>query len=286
MFVSSNLLRDLLPYFKRKLKSIYDENETENIFFLICDYTFGLSKIQVLHDDKRLTESELLFFRDCVNRLSKNEPVQYILGETEFYGLPFKVTPDVLIPRPETEELVDLIIRENKNNPGIEILDVGCGSGCIPVTLKKFLNESEVTAVDVSESAIQIARSNAGLNSVEVKFLREDFFSDSVFELTDFDIIVSNPPYIAESERISMHANVVDYEPSLALFVPDTDPLKFYLRILNFAQKKLKSGGLIYFEINPIYADRLKEISLDMKFSSAQICKDISGKNRYLKIAK
>lgn len=286
MFVASNLLSDLLPYFKRKLKTVYDEDEIENIFFLICDFHFSLSRKRVLSDEKRLTESELLFFRDHVNRLAENEPIQYILGETEFHGLRIKLSRDVLIPRPETEELADLIATENVNQGNIKILDVGCGSGCISLMLKKRLIQSEITGIDVSDGAIKISKQNAELNSLKVNFRMLDLFSPAVFDLEEVDIIVSNPPYIAFSEKSAMHANVASFEPELALFVPDNDPLKFYLRIMDLAKSKLKTGGLIYFEINPMYAEKLVDEATALNFQSVSIILDMSGKKRFLKINK
>lgn len=286
MFVSSNLLRDLLPYFKRKLKSVYEETEIENIFFRITEDTLNLNRRSVLTEDKRLTESELLTFKDYVDRLAVNEPLQYILGEADFFGLKFKVSPAVLIPRPETEELVDLIIRENNSQSQLEILDIGCGSGCIPITLKKKLPQAKVTAIDISPAAIEIAKTNSVNNGAAVTFLEMDVFSDSIFEMQQVDIIVSNPPYIADSERAAMHANVKDHEPKIALFVADEDPLKFYTRIFQFAKSNLKSDGLIYFEINPLYADELIKLAFQHKFSSAILLLDMSGKNRFLKVIK
>jgi release factor glutamine methyltransferase len=286
MFVPSNLLRDLLPYFKRKLKSVCEEEEIESIFFRITEDRLNLTKRIVLTEDKRLTESELLMFKDYVDRLAANEPLQYVLGEADFLGLKFKVSPAVLIPRPETEELVDLIIRENKSKSELEILDIGCGSGCIPITLKKNMPQSKITAIDISLRAIEIAKINSVNNNTEIAFLETDVFSDSVFEMQQFDIIASNPPYIAESERVAMHANVKDHEPTIALFVTDADPLKFYIRIFQFAKTNLKSEGLIYFEINPHFADDLIKMAFENKFSSATLLTDLSGKNRFLKVAR
>lgn len=285
MFVSSNLLSDLLPYFKRKLKAVYDTDEIENIFFLICNHQFGLSRIAVRHDHKRLTESELLVFKDYAKRLQRNEPVQYILGEADFFGLKFNVSPDVLIPRPETEELVDMIVKENSGRI-LNILDIGCGSGCISVSLKKNLDKAVVHGIDISDHAVKIAEENATKNLVRVDFYVRDIFSDSVFEMAEFDIIVSNPPYITELEKSAMHLNVVGYEPALALFVPDHNPLKFYLRILDFAERKLKPDGFIYFELNPRYAEDLLAQVMLRNFKSAKIVKDISGKSRMMKIIK
>lgn len=286
MFVSSNSLRDLLPYFKRKLKSVYEEDEIENIFFRITEDTLNLSKRSVLSEDKRLTESELLTFKEYVDRLTANEPLQYILGEADFFGLKFKVSSAVLIPRPETEELVDLIIKENQLKSSFDLLDIGCGSGCIPISLKKNIRDAKITSIDISPQALEVAKKNSEQLNTEVVFLEMDVFSDSVYGLPSYDIIVSNPPYIADSEKDAMHANVKDYEPNLALFVRDDDPLIFYKRIFQFAKSNLKSHGLIYFEINPHYADELIKLAFQNQFSSALIIADLTGNNRFLKITK
>ncbi|MBI3133080.1 MAG: peptide chain release factor N(5)-glutamine methyltransferase [Bacteroidetes bacterium] len=281
MFVASNLLRDLLPYFKRKLKAVYDEREIESIFFLICENRFGLKKMEALGGDKRLTESELLEFRDLVNRLSAHEPVQYLLGNTVFYGLTFNVTPDVLIPRPETEELVDLVIKKYKHQSNLRVLDIGTGSGCIAIALQLHLKESDVTAVDISENAIQLARENALQNKAIVQFLQMDIFSNQVNSLGIFDVIISNPPYIPDADKNAMHKNVLNFEPHLALFVPDSDPLKFYKTILDFAQTHLSEKGEVYFEIHPDYGQAILAYARSKHFTNAVLVNDLSGKNRF-----
>lgn len=286
MFVSSNLLRDLLPYFKRKLKAVYDEQETESIFFLICHQRFGLGKAAVLQGDKRLTESELLEFREIVNRLGTHEPIQYILGETEFYGNRFRVNREVLIPRPETEELVDIVVGNHKQSENLRILDIATGSGCIPISLSLNLKKSLVTATDISEAALTIANQNALALKSQVRFLELDVFSDQMETLGQFDLIISNPPYVPQSDRFSMSKNVLEFEPHLALFVPDSDPIRFYKTIVNFAKNHLTETGVVYFELHPAHATEVVEYAQMLGFTNSSIRKDLSGNRRFAILSK
>lgn len=285
MFVSSNLLKDLLPYFKRKLAKVYDEREIESIFFLTCFSQFNLSKIQVLIDEKRLSESELLTYRDIVERLLNHEPIQYILGETEFYGLMLNVSTSVLIPRPETEELVDLIIKDSSTNKN-KILDIGTGSGCIAIALKKNISHAIVFAVDISPEAISVAKLNSEKNNVAINFIQADIlsrrFANDLNEIFELDILVSNPPYIPESDKTSIKKNVLEHEPHVALFVEDNDPLIFYKRIIELGKSKLKKGGKVYFEIHPKFAAEIVDLFLKEKYTQAKIVKDMSGANRFV----
>jgi len=282
MFVSSNLLKDLLPYFKRKLAKIYDEREIESIFFLSCFGQFNLSKIQVLNDGKRLSESELLTYRDIVERLLKHEPIQYILGQAEFYGLIINVSPSVLIPRPETEELVDFIVKDHSKKNSNKILDIGTGSGCIAIALRKNISDAEVFAVDISADAISVARSNALKNQAEVNFICADILKDELNQISDLDILVSNPPYIPDSDKITMNKNVLEHEPHQALFVEDMNPLIFYKRIIDLGKLKLKRGGKLYFEIHPKFSEEFVECCLQAGYSQALSLKDLSGENRFV----
>ena len=281
MFVSSNLLRDVLPYFQRKLKSIYDEREAESIFLWVCETWFGLKKSEVLNGDKRLTESELLEFRDVVNRLQEHEPIQYILGETEFYGLKFKVDRRVLIPRPETEELVDLIIKKHLSHDHLKILDIGTGSGCIPISLKLNLKNSTVSAIDISEDALDLAKQNASKNHADIDFQKVNILSESEKITGTFDIIVSNPPYIPEADKVAMHKNVLEHEPGLALFVSNEDPIIFYRAILDFATRHLNEKGTVWFELHPDFASAVLVYGQALNFTTAEILKDLSGKDRF-----
>jgi len=279
MFVSSNLLKDLLPYFKRKLKENYEDREIESIFFLICESTFGLNKINVISGDKRLSESELLFFRDRVTRLQTNEPIHYILGKADFYSLEIIVDSSVLIPRPETEELVDNIIKINNSKQCLKILDIGTGTGCIALALKKNIPSAIVNGIDFSDNAIEIAKKNATHLQLNVSFSVVDIFENNLsFDKTD--IIVSNPPYIPFSDKISMKKNVLEYEPHSALFVPDNDPLRFYIRIAELALSSLNDNGQLWFEIHEEFGQKVVDLLNVMGFKNTTLIFDINNKNR------
>ncbi len=284
MFVSDNRVATFITYAKNVLNSIYDDREANSLISIMFHHLFSWDKIQLrMNAQQQLSESELLKLKSFLNRLKTSEPIQYILGETEFYGLPFYVDENVLIPRQETEELVDLIIKDYPQGK-IRILDIGTGSGCIPISLKKHLPNVEVVAIDVSEEAINVAKRNAELNQVEVDFKICDVFSDDVFNLGQFDVIVSNPPYIAESEKVDMNENVLNHEPHLALFV-NSDVLEFYERIIHVSKKCLNNNGKIYFELNenykPSYAQLFKDNNLDVEFHN-----DLNGKLRMAKLFK
>ncbi len=279
MFVNTNQLMDLLPYYKDKLKDIYPPQEIENIFYLICDYKHHLCKVEVKLSGKLLSESELLLHRNIIKRLQTKEPVQHIIGEVEFYGLPFKVNADVLIPRPETEELVDLILN-NTTNQSPNILDIGTGSGCIPISLKHNLPQAVICAVDVSEKALKVAQQNAQLNQVNIDFILSDILTDNLKSLTPFDIIVSNPPYVLESDKYQMDENVLKFDPHLALFVDDNNPLLFYKRIVALSQHLLKPKGHLYFEIHEKLGKEVKTLMENNHFTDVIIIKDLQDKDR------
>ncbi|MCG8576465.1 MAG: peptide chain release factor N(5)-glutamine methyltransferase [Flavobacteriales bacterium] len=284
MFVNSNRLTDLLPFFHKKLDRLYGERECRNIFLLICDYRFGLSKPQVFSGDYRLTESELLEINSMVKRLAKNEPIQHILGETEFYGQSIFVGPEVLIPRPETEELVDWIQKENQDQNQLRILDVGTGSGCIAIALKSiFKSKAEVVAVDISSDALEMAQKSALKNSCEIDFKRLDVLNDSLEILGEFDIIVSNPPYIPEADRTLMNSNVLDFEPEMALFVSNEDPLIFYQTIAKKALNQLSPQGKLYYEIHEDFGRQMVEMMELVGYSDITLLKDLQGKDRMLR---
>jgi len=279
MFVTTNNLIDLIPYYKSKLGEVYEESEIENIFYLICDYTHNLSKIDIRISNTKLSESELLTHRSYVKRLLTNEPVQHIIGETEFYGLPFFVNQDVLIPRPETEELIDLILTSTKNSD-LNILDIGTGTGCIPITLKSNLPLTKVTAIDISEKALDTATKNATLNKVDIQFIQKDILTEDLNDLHLFDIIISNPPYVLESDKLKMSKNVLDFDPALALFVEDTNPLLFYKRITKLATNKLTPNGQLFFEIHENFGKETEQLLIDSGFIGTRIIKDMQGKDR------
>lgn len=222
---------------------------------------------------------------ETIRRVASGEPVQYIFGHARFYGMTFDVTPDVLIPRPETEELVDMIVSQNADRDDLRVLDVGTGSGCIAIALARNLPFARVDAVDVSTKALDVARRNAANLKVRVAFLLDDALT--MRPAADrYDIIVSNPPYIAESERKTMDRNVLEHEPPSALFVPDSDPLRFYHAIARYAAVSLRPGGRLYFELNPLFADRLAEEMTRAGWDDVLLSLDIERKKRFLSATK
>lgn len=291
MKMSSNLVRDCRKYYASELERIYGSNEANALIMILLEHYFGIDRVKIAMDPElRLSESELLTLHFAVKELLKNKPIQYILGETEFCGMRFLVDENVLIPRPETEEMVSMIVsRRDKAcfvRTGCDVLDIGTGSGCIAISLAKLLKNSSVTAVDVSEKALEVAKKNAAANNVNVNFINDDILNPKNPELLEnkFDIIVSNPPYVCESEKSEMRANVLDYEPSTALFVSDNDPLVFYRKILEFAQKSLKTNGEVWFEINEKFGNEMKNLCHEMGFKNAEIIKDFRERDRILKV--
>ncbi|HEY9197214.1 MAG TPA: peptide chain release factor N(5)-glutamine methyltransferase, partial [Mucilaginibacter sp.] len=246
-------IKDVFEDYKQ-LNQVYSANETEAITLLAISEVTGLSKTTIkAFPEKEVPAGEAEKLKNILAKLLTGKPIQYILGVTEFYGLPFKVNPDVLIPRPETEELVEWIIIENKELSG-EILDVGTGSGCIAISLKKNLPDAHVSAMDISTGALQTAMENAVLNNVNVNFIRDDILNPQSTtynpQPATYSVIVSNPPYVTLEDKKLMHTNVTDFEPHTALFVPEDDPLLFYRAIAGFALQHLKQGGKLFFEIN------------------------------------
>ncbi len=282
MKVKTNLLEDVKSHYLKELGEIYGEKEALSLLNILIDHFFGLSRTdQLLQKDFRLTETELLKIHFAVKELKKEKPVQYITGETEFYGMKIKVNPSVLIPRPETEELVDRIVKGNRKRPFKRILDIGTGSGCIALALKKAFPEAQVTAIDVSNQALDTARANSKQNSLEVDFRLVDILDrDSGKKLPDFDVIVSNPPYVPEKEKALLKKNVIDHEPHTALFVGDEDPLLFYRAITKFAVEKLKENGQLWFEINENYGNDVAALLRDRGFRNVGVIKDLFGKER------
>lgn len=277
-------------YIRDTLKEMYSPEEIRNlsrwIFERVCGLTFTQ---QILCKDKKIPENEKAEIRAIVQRLARSEPLQYVFGECEFHGLRFEVNASVLIPRPETSELVERILSRHAETD-IRVLDIGVGSGCIAVSLAKKMNGAKVAAIDVSDDALATARRNARYHRVDISFLQADVFSErlvrDVFFSSKFDVIVSNPPYITESEKVSMEANVLAYEPAQALFVPDDDPLRFYRRIAECGREWLSEGGCLYFEINPLYVLSLARLLEEMDYRNVEIIRDISGKERFIQCAK
>lgn len=279
-------MTETVAYINNALKDIYSSGEISGITRLIMERICGIQPHKLLFGkDKELSGIEKSKIKEVVERLKKSEPIQYILGIADFYGLEFEVNSSVLIPRPETEELVEQIILDNKNHT-VKILDIGTGSGCIAIALKKQLPESEVIAIDISKGALETAKKNARRNHTPVTFIQTDILSPekSVQDIPFiFDLIVSNPPYVKESEKRIMEKNVLYYEPHTALFVSDKDPLIFYRYIARFGKEKLKKNGSMYFEINAqcgqITADMLKQEG----YQEIELIRDLSGNDRIIK---
>lgn len=275
-------MQDILQNIRKSLSGFYPDNEISGLVRLLIEHVTKSSMPALLSDkNTKITSEEVLKIDKIVERLQRFEPIQYILGETEFYGLPFTVNQDVLIPRPETEELVELILNENKESKP-RILDIGTGSGCIAVSLQKHIHESSVTAWDISEKALAVAALNSKSNSVNVTFNQVDILSDYPTNHS-FDIIVSNPPYVLDSEKTDMHANVLEHEPHTALFVADNNPLLFYNRIADVAIQLLTDGGKLYFEINRAKGQETIKMLENKKFSEIRLIKDISGNDRMVR---
>ncbi len=288
MKMSSNLVRDCRRHYSSELEKIYGSDEANALIMILLEHYFGIDRVKIaMEPELRLSESELLTLHFAVKELLKNKPIQYVLGETEFCEMKFFVEEGVLIPRPETEEMVRQLAVGHWPLAA-KILDIGTGSGCIAISLAKLLKDSVVTAVDVSEKALEIAKKNAAENDADVRFVLDDILNPKNPELIDnqYDIIASNPPYVCESEKSEMRANVLDYEPSSALFVSDNDPLIFYRKILEFAQKTLKPNGQIWFEINEKLGQEMQNLCLEKGFKNVEIIKDFRGKDRILKVCR
>ena len=283
MKMSDNTLGAVKEYFNVQLATIFGEREVEQFFVIAAYHFLKYEKYELrLRENERLSESQLLEFVYCVKDLKKNKPIQYIFGTAPFYGLDFSVDENVLIPRPETEELVEWIQEENKDKGEISILDIGTGSGCIAIALKKHLSAAKVTAMDISKGALALAQKNADDNETEIEFVEADVLSHPKWT-RKLDVIVSNPPYIAKSEAISMHKNVLDYEPHLALFVDNNDELLFYKEIAKWGLEHLSKNGAIYFELNERNGDELALYLRDLGYDCL-IKKDLSNKNRMMKL--
>lgn len=291
MKVASNKLSDLYRFYVSALSAIYETGELQAIFELVCEKYLGFSKMELrqkMHEP--VNQSDLLKIYDAGKALATGMPVQQVLKEAFFYDAWFDITPDVLIPRPETEELVDLVLKTDLSgyNP-LTILDIGTGSGCIPVTLKKHLPAARVSAVDVSEKALQLARHNAAKHGVNVHFVKQDILANDAASALSapFSLIVSNPPYIALQEASLMEARVLQHEPHLALFVEGPDPIMFYKRIIDLCGQSLAPGGYLFFELNPLFAFDVKNYANSVNlFNFALLMPDMSGKDRFLKAQK
>lgn len=271
-------LDQLRSQFTNGLEKVYDRREVESIAKIVFDHLdINYNKV-LAKEEIELEATKVDFLNEVRIRLLKHEPVQYILGSVNFFDLHLEVSPDVLIPRQETEELVDLVIRENKMDSP-RILDIGTGSGCIAIALKKNIPGAIVNACDISSGALQIARNNATENKVSIQFYKKDILHIAEIPGHD-DIIVSNPPYVTELEKIRMNKNVLNFEPSEALFVPNNDPLVFYLAIIELAARNLNPGGKLYLEINEKKGNEVKKLLSAAGFQNVRIIKDLNSKDR------
>ncbi len=287
MKISSNKTSDVREYIKQRLEGMYPAEEIQSFTFMLFEAYCAMSKAQLLAEMRStINESELLLVYDAVKALEKHRPIQYIIGKTTFYDLEFMVNEHVLIPRPETEELVAMIIKQNQHRSGLRILDIGTGSGCIAIALKKHIPNAEVTAIDISNEALAAAKYNGKQNNAYITFAEINILDEKQWNLLpSFDIIVSNPPYVMESEKELMQPNVLNYEPATALFVTDENPLLLYEAILRFAKHKAE-GCKLYFEINENFGNDLFFLCQKNNFSEFCIVKDINGKDRFLSMQK
>lgn len=278
-------IRAYRTHFIQALSSVYEEGEAESFFYLILEAKQQLKRIDLaLQPDLTFTEVELVVWNSILEDLKKEIPIQYLLGKTSFYGLDFEVNENVLIPRPETEELVEWMLqdcakRETTND--FSILDIGTGSGCIPISLKKQLPQAKVSAIDVSEKALEVAKGNAKLNGVEVNFILQNILETADL-LESYDVIVSNPPYVRNLEKQEIKNNVLEYEPHLALFVADDDALIFYRKIGALALKSLRPNGKLFFEINQYLGKETVDLLKDLGFQNVELKKDIYGNDRMI----
>lgn len=283
MRITSNRLKAILTFAKTELALFYDEREIQSFFYMLCEHYLGIAKTAViLNPDYALSESELLKFNFAIKDLKAEKPIQYILGKTEFFGFDFKVNEHTLIPRPETEELVKWVIDNENSTSPLQILDIGTGSGCIAISIAKQLPEAKVMGVDISAKALQIARLNNENLNASVIFELMDILNPPKTFASTFDIIVSNPPYVLETEKTLMKKNVLEFEPHQALFVKDSDPLLFYRKILDFAQNHLVSNGKIYFEINEKLGTELSVLLKEFNYRQIEIKNDLFDKPRMI----
>ena len=276
-------MHPVLHEIRDALKGTYPDSEALALAKMLLVEVFGFSTLELYGGkDKEFSEKHRSVLAEMIRRLQKNEPIQYIIGIESFCGLTFEVNPNVLIPRPETQELVSWIVEDCQSNEPIRILDIGTGSGCIPVSLAKQLPKAEVESWDISEGALEVASRNCERNEAKVILRRKDVLKATP-EGVLYDVIVSNPPYITNKEKVDMEANVLDWEPSLALFVPDEDPLLFYRKIAQLGCGMLKEGGSLYFEINRAYGEETILMLKELGYNQIELKKDSWGNDRMIK---
>ena len=278
------ILQDFELLFQHELQELYDEDEIKALFLVVVAEKFGLNRTNYqLRKTDIVNEADKAEVLSILQDLKKHRPIQYILNKADFYGEIFQVNESVLIPRQETEELVDLIIKNHKSSQNLKIIDIGTGSGCIPITLSKHLNNALVTTIDISKEAIKTAQENARNLKTQVQFINADIFEwEYIFSDQQYNIIVSNPPYITPGEKQHMNQNVLAYEPELALFIEESAPLIFYDVISSFALKHLTPDGDLYFEINQYLGAEMKELMVKKGFEQVKLIKDINGADRII----
>jgi len=283
MGVKIRTIIDFRFFLAKELNAIYKEPEIRILADILIKTVTGITKLHQLYNNEyRLNDGEVQKVIEFVEELKTGKPIQYIVGETTFYNCTIKLNDSTLIPRPETEELVNLIIRENRGYQG-NIIDFGSGSGCIAIALAANLTHSALTGIEISADAIKIAQQNSVLNNVKVSFIKGDIFNFDPEEISKSGIIVSNPPYVRESEKLLIAPNVLDFEPPLALFVNDSDPLIYYKAILKLADKILLPGGRLYFEINEMMGKPMILLLKSFDYSEIEILADINNKERIIK---
>jgi release factor glutamine methyltransferase len=280
---------NLKTYFFTELQTIHEDSEIESFFFILTEFLHNFKRIDVaLHPNFEVSESDLEKWKTIISELKTEKPIQYITGEAWFYGLRFEVNENTLIPRPETEELVEWIVEGLKvKGKGQRVLDIGTGSGCIPIALKKEIPNAAVFSIDISEKALEMARKNALDNQVQVNFIHQDILQSSNLLISKssnllFDVIVSNPPYVRNLEKHEIKRNVLDYEPHLALFVDDSDALLFYRKIAQLALKSLAKNGKLFFEINQYLGKETVELVELLGFKNIELRKDFMGNDRMI----
>ena len=276
-------IRAYRTHFIQELSSIYEEGEAESFFYLILEAKLQLKRIDLaLQPDLTFSEAELVVWNSILEDLKKEIPIQYLLGKTNFYGLDFEVNENVLIPRPETEELVELALKNINKSDSCRVIDIGCGSGIIPIVIKRQRPGVMVDAVDISQQAIEFTRKNAELLQVELNIFEANILHPEWTFFEDYDFIISNPPYILEDEIPEMSVSTVLYEPHIALF--SGEAMTFYKAILFFGQKKLKIGGKILLECSEFHAEEVRNLALSMGYSEAYLHKDLQGKDRMIEV--
>ena len=284
-------IKKFRDYFNKTLKKLYPTSEIDTFLFLLLEEYLNFKRIDiVLKSNFEISPEDLILLRSSTKLLEQEIPIQYILGKTEFYGFPFILNEHVLIPRPETEELITSILEKvlktktfhtNAKEKQLKILDIGTGSGCIPISLKKSLPFAEITAIDVSNEALTIAKKNAVLNKVDINLTQQDILKTTSLNQL-YDIIVSNPPYVRESEKKEIKNNVLNNEPHMALFVKDNNPLVFYNKIAELAKNHLSENGTLFFEINQYLGKETVELIKLKGFNKIQLKKDIFGRDRII----